>query len=61
MKMETTKKFARTMNEAFPHGVDYACAIERYRAPKWEKWADIGLAVAVGLCLAYGLYQWMAA
>lgn len=57
----TTKKYARTMDEAFPHGVDYATAIERYETPKWEMWADIVLAVCIGLVLAVGLYQWMAA
>lgn len=57
----TTKKYARTMNEAFPYGVDYATAIERYETPKWEKWADIVLAVCIGLVLAAFAYHWFAA
>lgn len=57
----TTKKYARTMDEAFPHGVDYATAIERYETPKWEMWADIGLAVCIGLALAGFAYHWAAA
>jgi hypothetical protein len=27
----TTRKHPRTLNEAFPGGADYACAIERYK------------------------------
>ena len=31
-------KFARTMNEAFPHGADYGCAIKiAYRRPLFER------------------------
>jgi len=43
--METTKRFARTLREAFPndsqHRAEYGCAIIR-TAPKpsyWQEWA----------------------
>ena len=29
----TTRKYSRTMAEAFPHGPEYACAVERYSRP----------------------------
>lgn len=29
--MNTTRKFPRTLNEAFPHGANYACSIEHSR------------------------------
>lgn len=30
----TTRKYSRTMAEAFPHGPEYAIAIERYKPLK---------------------------
>lgn len=37
--MDTTRKYPRTLREAFPYEADYACAIERTprrsRAPRW--------------------------
>ena len=32
----TTKRHPRTLNEAFPGTVEYACAIERY-----ERWSPL--------------------
>lgn len=53
------KKFARTMDEAFPFGVDYGCAIKIAHKPNWlEKsivaiiWASVFASVLV-LALAY--------
>ncbi len=33
MSAPTVRKFPRTMDEAFPRGVEYACSVERHRAP----------------------------
>lgn len=43
-----TRKFPRTLNEAFPRGADYASAIERPRAP------DVPV-MAVCICIIVGL------
>ena len=34
---DTTQRFHRTMQSAFPHGVDYASSVEHYRRgePRW--------------------------
>lgn len=43
-----TRKYPRTLNEAFPHGADYASAIERPRDP------DVPV-MAVCICIIVGL------
>ena len=35
----TTRRFPRTLNEAFPIGAEYGCAITRYRNPNVGFWA----------------------
>ena len=55
-----TRKFSRTMNEAFPHGVDYGCAIER-RDTAGDRMAGIVLAVVIGIAGAAALVRWWSA
>lgn len=44
----TTKRFARSLREAFP--ADYACAIERYRGSARIEWlAGVALAITLGV------------
>ena len=53
-----TRKYPRTMLEAFPKTADYASAVTISRK---ERVADVALAVVIGLalavCLFYGLSQ----
>lgn len=51
-----TRKYARTLDEAFPFGPEYSSAITRvYRRPIF---ADVAIAVIIGVLLAYGLFAW---
>jgi hypothetical protein len=43
---ETVKTFPRTLDEAFPYGPDYGCALVHYRDP-FNKFFQIGCAMAV--------------
>ena len=52
-----TRKYPRTMDEAFPHGAEYGCAIERPET-SGEKLAGIVLAIVIGICLSGVLVQW---
>lgn len=52
-----TRKYARTLDEAFPRGMTYACSIERPEG-SWEKKAGIALAIAIGIILAGFLVDW---
>lgn len=52
-----TRKYPRTMDEAFPHGAEYGCAIERPET-SGEKLAGIALAIVIGVCLSGVLVQW---
>jgi hypothetical protein len=49
-----TRKYPRTLNEAFPNTADYACAVERPA----ESYAGVLLAVAIGVGLAALLVAW---
>lgn len=50
------RKHPRTTSEAFPFGAEYGSAITRvYRRPIF---ADVAIAVVIGLLLAYGLFAW---
>jgi len=49
----TTSKFHRTMNEAFPFGPSYGCAIEK--PSKTEKALDYAVAISFGILLAFGM------
>ncbi len=56
--MNTTRKFPRTLREAFPRDAQHAYAIERHRAPMplWEAalaWASItGVSVLIAWAIA---------
>ena len=51
-----TRKYARTLDEAFPFGPEYGSAITRvYRR---RIFADVACATVLGLLLAYGLMAW---
>lgn len=52
-----TRRYPRTLNEAFPHGVDYGCAIDRPET-SGEKLAGVALAVAISAGLAWLLVCW---
>ena len=56
--METTRKFARTMDEAFPKTVNYAASITSYKRLQYEKLADVMLAVSIGIGLAFGAVEY---
>lgn len=56
----TTRRFARSLAEAWPR--EHADAIEHYRAaPRWERIAGVLLAVAIGVALAAALITWWSA
>jgi len=52
------RRFSRTILEAFGVDATSACAIER--PARRERAADVALAVAIGLLLAWGLFRWLA-
>ena len=52
---DTTKRFPRTLDEAFNHGADYGCAITHYRSQlsRLTTWVFLcGLAGLVVMVLA---------
>lgn len=56
----TTRRFARTLAEAWPG--EHANPIEHYRAaPRWERIAGVLLAIAIGVALAAALVAWWSA
>ena len=55
-----TRKYSRTMDQAFPFGAKYGCAIERPQTDG-ERMAGLVLAVVIGVCLAAALVHWWAA
>lgn len=48
---DNTRRFARTMNEAFPGSPEYACSIEVHVGTKWEVIAFRVLLVIGGIFL----------
>jgi len=56
--METTRKFSRTLDEAFPKTVNYASAITSYKRMQYEKLADVMLAVSIGIVLTYAALEY---
>ena len=60
----TTRRHPRTLNEAFAHGPQYACGIER-TTPSAETTAErvfgVALACFIGFALAMLLVSWWAA
>lgn len=57
---DTTRRFPRTLQEAFPTDRQWAYAIERY-SRRTEQVGSVLLAVAIGLGLALALVHWWAA
>lgn len=49
--METTRRYPRTLNEAFPNGPEYANAIEHCDARVYSA-AGVLAACAIGVCAA---------
>jgi len=58
LKMETTRKFSRSLDEAFPKTVNYASSITSYKRLQYEKLADVMLAVSIGIGLAYAALEY---
>ena len=52
-----SRKYPRTLAEAFPRGAEYGCAIEK-PATTGERVIDAALAVFIGVCLAAALVSW---
>ena len=52
-----TRRFPRTMDEAFPRGAQYGCAIEK-PVTTGERVADVVFAAFIGACLAAALVSW---
>lgn len=45
-----TRKYPRTLNEAFPRGTEYAASIERTRRTDWSGfWIVVGCAALMAL------------
>ena len=57
---DTTRRFPRTMAEAFPHEVRNAYAIEHH-VPIGERFGGVLLACAIGVGLALALAHWWSA
>ena len=55
MNTPTTRRFARTLNEAFPHGMNYAASI--HCAHRGSGIGSYLLAIAIGLCFAVLLFR----
>jgi hypothetical protein len=49
-----TRKYPRKLNEAFPYGARYGCAIEKPR--RNEIYADYLLSIAIGIFFAVILF-----
>ena len=54
---DTPRKHPRTLNEAYPFGPRYACAVEAYRPV--NRWYDYALAIVIGLVLAALMFFWL--
>jgi len=46
-----TRRFSRTLNEAFPYGAEYGCAIERPAPNRYPRLLWAGLAALVLLAI----------
>lgn len=60
MSTPTTRRFARSLAEAFPRDARHAYAIERY-SNRTEQVASVILACGIGLMLALALVHWWSA
>jgi hypothetical protein len=54
----TTKRFPRTLDEAFGHGADYGCAIVHYKN-HWSWVARASAFIIWVLALAWGATLWI--
>jgi len=50
-----TRRYPRTMNEAFPYGPEYGCAITRYKHAG-ATFKDYAAAIIIGVALAALLF-----
>lgn len=57
---DTTRKFPRTLQQAFPHDREWAYPIERY-SNRYDQVGSVLLACAIGLGLALALVHWWSA
>lgn len=55
--MNTTRKYPRTLQEAFPHDAKWAYAIEKVDT-RVEAFGGVLLACAIGIGLALALVAW---
>lgn len=55
----TTRRYPRTLHEAFPRDRQWAYAIERH-TPVRDALLDVALAAAIGIGLALALVHWWA-
>jgi hypothetical protein len=56
----TTRKYPRSLQEAFPHAREHAYPVERFRYPlSWlTRWAGPILALTIASALAGALFVW---
>lgn len=57
MNTLNTRRFPRTLDQAFPFGADYGCAITRPDTRR-EWLAGVLLAIVIGVLLAAALVSW---
>jgi len=57
---DTTRRFPRSLQEAFPQDRQWAYAVERY-SNRYDQVGSVLLAVAIGLGLALALVHWWSA
>lgn len=58
MSCPTTRRYPRTLQEAFPHDKQWAYPVEAYRRERWDAVASVLLAVAIGVAGALMLVHW---
>lgn len=56
MSYPTSRRYARTLAEAFPD--ERAHCVEHYRAPRWHRPAGVLLAISIGVAGALALVAW---
>lgn len=59
MSTPTTRRYPRTLAEAFPHDARHAYAVER--SSRFDQVSGVLLAVAIGIGLALALVHWWSA
>jgi hypothetical protein len=53
-----TRRYPRTLDEAFPHGRGLRLRADPAREPWREAGRHVALAILIGVCLAGALVQW---